>query len=98
MSRVTAEASAHSEEDEERPAWSLAREAVPGIALENPLPDRVDREWALAGATGKGVKVCVLDSGVELDHPAVGPVAGAVAITLDEDGNAIAEPDTEGDL
>jgi len=96
---VTAEVHAHSEQDEdERPAWSLAREAVPGIALENPLPDRVDREWALGGATGKGIKVCVLDSGVELGHPAVGSVAGATAISIDADGNTVAEPDTEGDL
>jgi subtilisin len=95
---VTAEVRAHAEEDDERPAWSLAREAVPSIALDNPLPDRVDREWALGGATGKGVKVCVLDSGIELDHPAVGAVAGATAISLDEDGNTIAELDTEGDL
>jgi subtilisin len=95
---VTAEVRAHAEEDDERPAWSLAREAVPSIALDNPLPDRVDREWALGGATGKGVKVCVLDSGIELDHPAVGAVAGATAISLDADGNTIAELDTEGDL
>ena len=95
---MTAEVRAHAEEDDERPAWSLAREAVPSIALDNPLPDRVDREWALGGATGKGVKVCVLDSGIELDHPAVGAVAGATAISLVEDGNTIAELDTEGDL
>jgi subtilisin len=101
---VTAEVRAHAEdsspaaEDDDRPAWSLAREAVPGIALDNPLPDRVDREWALGGATGKGIKVCVLDSGVEFDHPAVGAVAGATAISLDENGETIAEPDTEGDL
>jgi subtilisin family serine protease len=101
---VTGEVRAHAEEpssaaeDDDRPAWSLAREAVPGIALDNPLPDRVDREWALGGATGKGIKVCVLDSGVELGHPAVGEVAGATAISLDENGNTVAEPDTEGDL
>jgi subtilisin family serine protease len=101
---VTADVRAHAEdsssaaEDDDRPAWSLAREAVPGIALDNPLPDRVDRDWALGGATGKGVKVCVLDSGVELDHPAVGVVAGATAISLDENGDTIAELDTEGDL
>jgi subtilisin family serine protease len=101
---VTAEVRAHAEEpssaaeDDDRPAWSLAREAVPGIALDNPLPDRVDRDWALGGATGKGIKVCVLDSGVELGHPAVGEVAGAMAISLDENGETIAEPDTEGDL
>jgi subtilisin len=102
---VNAEVRAHAEDNspveedgDERPAWSLAREAVPGIALENAIPDRVDREWALAGASGAGIKVCVLDSGIEFDHPSVGPVAGATAISLDADGNTVAEPDTEGDL
>ena len=51
---------------EEFPAWSLPKLAANRIAIDNPLPERVDREWALGGATGKGVKVCVLDSGVEL--------------------------------
>ena len=96
---MTAEVRAHTaEHDDERPAWSLAREYVDAISLDNPLPDRVDREWALEGATGKGVKVCVLDSGVEFDHPSVGALAGAVSISLDEDDNAIADEDTEGDL
>ena len=84
--------------DEDLPAWSLPRTAVDGIELENLLPERVDREWALGGATGRGVKVCVLDSGVERDHPAVGEVAKAVVITLDEDGDPVAEEDLEGDL
>jgi subtilisin len=84
--------------DEDLPAWSLPRTAVEGIDLENLLPERVDREWALGGATGRGVKVCVLDSGVERDHPAVGELAGAVFITLDENGDPVAEEDLEGDL
>jgi subtilisin family serine protease len=97
---VTAEVRAHAEEprDELRPAWSLARDDVESIGLDNPLPDKVDREWAFGGATGKGAKVCVLDSGVEAGHPLVGEVAGAVAISLGEDGETIATPDEEGDL
>jgi subtilisin family serine protease len=81
-----------------RPAWSLTRDAYDSIELENPLPDRVDRAWALGGATGKGVKVCILDSGVESGHPLVGDVAGAVVMSVDEDGNAVATEDLEGDL
>jgi subtilisin len=84
--------------DEDLPAWSLPRAAAEGIGLENLLPDRVDREWALAGSTGRGVKVCVLDSGVERGHPMIGKLAGAVAITLDENGDPVAEEDLEGDL
>jgi hypothetical protein len=93
---VTAEVRAHA--DDERPAWSLAIDAVDEIALDNPLPERVDREWAFGSATGESVKVCVLDSGVEPDHPAVGAVAGAVAISLDEEGTTVVTPDEEGDL
>ena len=33
----------------------VSRDDVQAISLENPLPDRVDRAWALEGATGKGV-------------------------------------------
>ena len=64
-------------DDEELPAWSLPKLAANRIAIDNPLPERVDRDWALGGATGKGVKVCVLDSGVELTIRSVGPLAGA---------------------
>jgi subtilisin len=86
------------EEDDDLPAWSLPLGAVDRIALENPVAARVDRDWALGGATGRGVRVCVLDSGIERGHPRVGEIADAVAIRLDENGETIAEPDEEGDL
>jgi subtilisin family serine protease len=43
-----------------------------------PLPgDAAD--WAWGGADGAGVRVAVVDSGVDATHPAVGSVAGSVA-------------------
>jgi subtilisin len=87
-----------SADDEELPAWSLPRDAVGRIAIASALPGRVDRDWAIGGSTGEGIDVCILDSGVERDHPRVGQVESAVAITVDEEGNPVAEPDTEGDL
>ena len=39
-----------------------------------------------------------VDSGVEFDHPKVGAVAGATAISVDEEGSTSDETDTEGDL
>ncbi len=86
------------DENEDLPAWSLTRAAAERIRIENPLPERVDRDWAIGGATGRGVRVCILDSGVEFGHPKVGDVTGAVVIRLGEDGETIAEPDEEGDL
>ena len=95
------EARAHAFEDEEEedlPAWSLPREAAERIGIDAPWPERVDREWALHGATGSGVRVCILDSGVERGHPMVGDVTGAVSIRVGENGEPIADPDEEGDL
>jgi subtilisin len=98
LAHAAAEDDDEHEDEEDLPAWSLPKTAADRISIDNPLPERVDKEWALGGATGKGVKVCILDSGVEFGHRLVGDLAGAVAITLDEDGDPVAEEDTEGDL
>jgi subtilisin len=80
------------------PAWSLPKDAVDRIALPGNWPERVTREWALAGATGKGVRVCILDSGVDGSHPLVGGLESAVAISPGEDDAVIASEDAEGDV
>jgi subtilisin len=46
-------------------------------------------DWAWGGSTGRGVRVCVVDSGVELDHPRVGPIAGAWTVERDETGYTV---------
>ena len=43
----------------------------------------IDRSWAFDDATGAGVDVAVVDSGIDASHPAVGPVSSAVALTWD---------------
>jgi len=82
----------------ELPAWSLPAGASERIALESPWPVEVTREWAWDGATGKGVRVCILDSGVERDHPLVGRVNSAVVISAGGDGEPVAANDAEGDV
>ncbi len=71
-----------------RPAWSSA--FAPGTVrrLEPILPlDGMDKEWAYGGSTGRGVKVAVIDSGVDAGHPALGgQVEGYVAVTEGPDG------------
>jgi subtilisin len=85
-------------EERNLPAWSLPAGSADRIKLDFDWPDRVTRAWALDGATGKGVRVCILDSGVEPDHPEVGAINGAVAISVGEDGEPVATTDEEGDL
>ncbi|CAL9363160.1 S8 family peptidase [Streptomyces sp. enrichment culture] len=53
-------------------------------------------EQGLPGGTGRGVRVCVVDSGVERDHPLVGPVAQAWRVVKDDDGLRVEETE-EGD-
>ena len=85
------------ESDEELPAWSLPASAEDLIRLPSAWPDRVTREWAWGGATGAGVRVCVLDSGIELDHPSVGAVERSVAVTKEGEEIVVADDDS-GDL
>ena len=80
------------------PAWSLPKNAVDRIALPAHWPERVTREWAWGGSKGRGARVCILDSGVEAGHPLVGDLESAVAISLGENEEVIADDDTEGDV
>ena len=84
--------------NEELPAWSLPASASAAIGVSVEWPERVTRDWAWGGSTGKGVRVCILDSGVQPDHPLVGDVEGAVALCKTDDGEIVVEEDTEGDL
>jgi subtilisin family serine protease len=60
-------------------------------------PCPITREWAWGGSDGDGIAVCVVDSGVDAEHPDVGGVADAVVVTAAEDGSPVAEPDREPD-
>jgi subtilisin len=64
-----------------RPAWSW--QFAPGhLAPVAPmaLPAPITRDWAWGASTGAGVKVAVVDSGVEAGHRAIGRLAGGVAL------------------
>ena len=79
------------------PAWSLPAAERERIAIDLEWPDRVDAEWAFGDSTGAGVKVCVLDSGVEPQHPLVGEVErSVVGPPMRRDTQSWGE-DTEGD-
>jgi subtilisin family serine protease len=80
---------------EELPAWSLTADQA--AKLRDPAwPSRFTREWAWGGSTGKGVRVAIVDSGVDPDHPLVGKVQQAV--TIGDPDKVEVLPDNEGDL
>jgi subtilisin len=68
------------------PAWSWQFVAghLPTISP-LPLPAPITADWAWGGSEGEGVKVAVIDSGVDADHPAVQSVEGGVIVEYDAD-------------
>lgn len=87
--------------NDEAPAWSLPAGAERPITAAA-LPFTVEADWAYGDRTGAGVRVCIVDSGIDPGHPQVGPVAEAVTVELPEDGDGRPEPrvvpDSEGDV
>jgi subtilisin len=62
--------------------------------------DDLSPSWAWGGATGHGVRVAVIDSGVEADHPALEgcvDVDDGVAVTVDADGGTEDHPGAHDD-
>lgn len=83
--------------DQELPAWSLDRETARDQVQPSVWPLGDAREWALSGSTGAGVRVCIVDSGVQADHPRVGGVAEAVVVSETDAGELTVTADHDGD-
>jgi subtilisin len=76
---------------ESRPAWSwqFAPEQIVQLAAIPELED-ITPAWAWGGSNGEGVKVAVIDSGIDNDHPAIaGRVKGYMSFFEDRDGRMI---------
>ena len=82
---------------EELPAWSLPTTALDSIRMPPTWPDRVDRDWAWGGSTGKGAVVAVVDSGIERSHALVGEVEEAVVVTGAKGEEPSIRDDEQGD-
>lgn len=86
------------EGQEARPAYTRESRVLrlPGVAS---LED-LSADWAWGGATGAGVRVAVIDSGIQADHPALEgcvDVDGGLAVTVGDDGEAVDHPGPHDD-
>lgn len=61
----------------------------------HPFP--ADRAWAFGEATGSGVRVCVIDSGVDLGVARLPAITTAFAVATSDDGELAIVPDDAGD-
>jgi len=82
----------------ELPAWSIDRDAALAQPLRSSWSLHDARGWAWGGSTGAGVSVCIIDSGIDAGHPAVGAVNSAVAVAERDDGSLEVVADEGGDL
>ena len=82
-----------------RPAWS--QEFSPE-ALRYPEPitliDEITPEWAWGGSTGKGVRVGVVDSGIDADHPDLGGMVRGGVTVVERDGQISFDESPHGGL
>jgi subtilisin len=73
--------------DAVRPAWNW--EFTPeALRYPDPIPllDEITPDWAWGGTTGRGVRVAVVDSGIEASHPGVGGMVRGGAVVIEKDG------------
>jgi len=84
---------------DDRPAWSKesAFLQIPDLTAD----DHWSPEWAMGGATGAGVRVAVVDSGIEADHPHLDhciDADGAIDFAVDDEGAVVATPGPHDDV
>lgn len=82
------------------PAWSdaFAGDSVPVIPSSG---IGVDRSWAFDGATGRGVRVAIVDSGIDFTHPRLAGASSVDGVAMAWDREAqevVSEPGPHEDL
>jgi len=83
----------------DRPAWARG-ESVYDYSQVVSVP-ALTREWAWGGATGRGARVAVVDSGIDADHPALEGCVDAedsLALSIGADGRIEEERGPHRDL
>lgn len=86
------------EDDQELPAWSLRRDDPRAEVLPSSWPHQITREWAWEESDGAGVRVAIVDSGIDRNHELVGKVQRSVAVQKTAEGEPEIVEDPIGDV
>ena len=70
------------------PAWSAMTSANAPEQFQADVLSGIGPAWAWGGADGSGIRVCVVDSGIEAGHPLVGEIDRSMTVVDDADGTA----------
>lgn len=68
------------------PAWGAPAASVNEQYFDISPVGQVTPEWAWGGSQGAGVRVCLLDSGVDGSHPQIGKLDGSLQVVTGADG------------
>ena len=70
-----------------KPAWS-SEFSPEALVYPDPVAvlDQLTPDWAWGDATGRGVRVAVVDSGIEADHPALGGMVRGHVSVVEQQG------------
>jgi subtilisin len=81
-----------------KPAWS-AEFSPEALRYPDPIPvlDELTAEWAWGGSAGRGVRVAVVDSGIDGDHPALGGMVRGGVTVIEKDGQCTYDDAPHGD-
>jgi subtilisin len=80
------------------PAWGMPSSVVPEEPFAvSRITGPVTGGWAWGGSDGGGVRVCLLDSGVDAGHPMIGGVDAAMDVVTGADDGLAVVPADSGD-
>jgi subtilisin len=68
------------------PAWGAPAASMDERRFDVSPLEGITPEWAWGGSRGAGVRICLLDSGVDGSHPRVGTLDGSFEVVTDSNG------------
>lgn len=77
--------------------WGLRGRGPQDIPVSAVWHDRLTTDWLVGDRVSAGVRVCVVDSGIDGSHPKVGPVDASYVVVPDGAGHRV-EPTDPGDV